>query len=70
MDKVLSKYWCGFQKGFGAKHCLFAKWGKWKREVDNSQALEAQVVDLLKALGCLPHKLLIAKLNKLNIDLD
>ena len=36
---------------------------QWKQAVDNSQAFEAQVADLSKALGCLPQELLIPKLN-------
>ena len=34
MDQFLSKYQCGFQKGFNAQHCLLAMLEKWKKAVD------------------------------------
>ena len=37
--------------------------GKWENNVDNSGAFGALLTDLSKAFNCLPHELLIAKLN-------
>ena len=34
MDQFLSKYQCGFRKGFNAQHCLLAMLEKWKKAVD------------------------------------
>ena len=34
-DEILSKYQCGFRKGFNAQHCLVSMMGKWKESVDN-----------------------------------
>ena len=34
MDQFLSKYQCGFQKGFNAQHCLLAMLEKWNKAVD------------------------------------
>ena len=31
MDKFLSKYQCGFRKGYNAQHCLLAMIEKWKK---------------------------------------
>ena len=34
MDPLLSKYQCGFRKGFSAQNCLMAMLEKWKSSVD------------------------------------
>ena len=31
IDEFLSKYYCGFRKGFSVQHCLLAMQEKWKR---------------------------------------
>ena len=31
MNKFLSKYQCGFRKGYYAQHCLLAMIEKWKK---------------------------------------
>ena len=35
---ILSKYQCGFRKGFNAQHCLVSMIEKWKESVDNGGA--------------------------------
>ena len=34
-DSVLSKYQCGFRRGYNAQHCLVSLIEKWKKSVDN-----------------------------------
>ena len=63
MDDFFSKYQCVFWKGYNAKHCLLAKWEKWKQAVNKSQAFGALLADLLTAFDSLPHKVLITELN-------
>ena len=53
----------GFRKGFNAQHCLVALLEKWKSAVDNKNSFGALLTDLSKAFDCLPHDLLIVKLN-------
>ena len=62
-ENILSKYQCGFRKGFSTQRCLLAMLEKWKRSVDNGKAFGALLTDLSKAFDCLDHELLIAKLN-------
>ena len=62
-DDILSKYQCGFRKGFNAQHCLVSMIEKWRESVDNGTAFGAVMTDLSKAFGCLRHGLLIAKLD-------
>ena len=65
---IWSKYQCGFRKGYNAQHCLIALIEKWKQSVDNGGAFGALMIDLSKAFDCLPHELLIAKLDALGSD--
>ena len=59
----LSKYQCGFRKGFSAQHCLLPMLEKWKSTVDNRKMFGALLTDLSKVFDCLSHELLIARLN-------
>ena len=36
-EPILSKFQCGFRKGFGAQHCLLAMLENWKSAVDNKR---------------------------------
>ena len=68
-ENILSKYQCGFRKGFSTQHCLLAMLEKWKRSVDNGKAFGALLTDLSKAFDCLDHELLIAKPNPYEFSL-
>ena len=63
MEKFLSKHQCVFRKGYNAQHSLLAMIEKWKKAVDNGNVFGALLTDLSKAFDCLPHDLIIAKLN-------
>ena len=67
-EKILSKYQCGFRKGHSAQHSVAALLEKWKEIVDHGDVFGALLTDLLKAFDCLPHNLLIAKLNAYDFD--
>ena len=69
-EHFLSKYQCGFRKGFSAQHCLMALLEKWKTCVDQKQICGALLTDLSKAFYCLPHDLIIAKLNAYGFSLS
>ena len=68
-DNILSKYQCGFSKGFNTQHCLLAMLEKWERYVDNSKTFGALLTNLSKAFDCLDHELLIAKLKAVAFSL-
>ena len=42
---------------------------KWKNAVDKGKVFGALLTDLSKAFDCLPHKLIIAKLNAYGFNL-
>ena len=43
---------------------------KWKKSVDNGKTFGALLADLSKAFDCLPHDLIIAKLNVYGFSLS
>ena len=69
IDPLLSKYQCGFRKGFSSQHCLLAMLEKWKNAVDKGKVFGALLTDLSKVFHCLPHELIIAKLNAYGFEL-
>ena len=68
-EPILSKFQCGFRKGFSAQHCLLAMLEKWKSVIDNKRNFGALLSDLSKAFDCLPRDLLLAKLNTYGFNL-
>ena len=67
LDKLLSKYQCGFRKGLSTQHCLLAMIEKLRKSLGSGGSSAALLTDLSKALDCLPHDLLIAKLHAYGI---
>ena len=58
MENILSNFQCGSRKGFNAQQCLIGM-----RITDIRGHFSALLTDLSKAFDCLPHDLLIAKLD-------
>ena len=67
---IFSKYRCGFRKGYSAQHCLLVMIEKWKKVADNGGAFGALLTDLSKAFDCIPHDLIIAKLEAYGFQID
>ena len=63
IENRLSKYQCGFRKGYSAQHCLILMIEKWKKAMDRRNCAGALMSDLSKAFDCLNFDLMIAKLN-------
>ena len=60
----------GFRQGLRAQYCLISMTEKWKKSVDKGKTFAALLTDLSKAFDCLPHDLIIAKLNAYGFSLS
>ena len=58
----LNQLLCGFRKAHSAQHALFRLLQKWQKELDSGVFTGTILTDLSKAYDCLPHDLLMAKL--------
>ena len=58
----------GFHKGFSAEQCLIHITERWWKYLDTGGHGSALFTDLSKAVDCIDHQLLIAKLNGYGID--
>ena len=66
INKLISKYQCGFRNGFNAQECLLNRLEKWKRTVDNEKVFGALLTDLSIAFDCILRdsiQLIIANLD-------
>ena len=59
---------CGFRKAHSTQHVLFKLLQSWQKELDEKGMVATVLMDLSKAYDCIPHDLLIAKLNAYGID--
>ena len=69
-EEKLSRYQCGFRKGFSAQQCLIVMIENWRKSRDKGNSFGALLTDLSKAFDCLPHDLLIAKLHAYGFDMN
>ena len=69
-EHIFSRYQCSFRKGYSAQQCLLAMIEKWKKTVDNGGVFGALLTDLSKAFDCIPHDLIIAKLEAYGFHID
>ena len=68
METFLNQLLCGFRKTHPTQHALFRFIQSWQKELDESGFVGTKLTDLSKAYGCLPHDLMIAKLEAYGIS--
>ena len=68
-DNKLSKFQCGFRKGYSAQNCLVVMLEKCKKSIDQKGSSGALFTDLSKAFDSIAHDLLIAKLGAYGVDI-
>ena len=62
-DKVFHPSLSAFRSGYGCQTALLKIIEDWKKALDENKFVAAILMDLSKAFDCLPHKLLINKLD-------
>ena len=67
-NHILSKWQCGFRKGFSTQHCLLVMTEKWRKCLDRGGIIGAILTDLSKAFDCILHDLLMVKLVAYGFD--
>ena len=67
-NHILSKWQCGFRKGFSTRHCLLVMTEKWRKYLDKGAISGGILTDLSNAFDCILHNLLIAKLVAYGFD--
>ena len=65
---ILSKFQCGFRKGYSAQHCLLYMIEKIRKIKDSEGFFAAIITDLSKAFDCISHELLLTKLHAYGFD--
>ena len=67
-DTILSHLLSGFRQGYSTQHALCRVIESWKRCLDTKVIVGTILMDLSKAYDCMPHDLLIAKLEAYRLD--
>ena len=68
IDQYLSKYLCGYRKGYSAQTALISLVEKWKKQLDTKGYCGAILMDLSKAFDTINHDLTLAKLKAYGFD--
>ncbi len=63
VSHMYSKLLSAFKKGYGSEHVLLHVTEQWQNALDNENVIGTVPMDLSKEFDCVPHYLLIAKLN-------
>ena len=70
IEHFLNQLLCGFRKAHSTQHALFRLSQKWQKELDSGGFIGTILMDLSISYDCLPHDLLIAKLEASGLEND
>ena len=63
INKCLSEFVAAYRKYYSSNHVLIRSVENWKKELYNKKYVGVILMDLSKAFNCIPHELLIAKMD-------
>ena len=66
-ENKLSPLLCGFHARYSTQHTLLNLINKWHSCLDNSGVVSRILMGLSKAFGCIPHELILLKLDPLEL---
>ena len=66
----LSRFQCGFGKGYSTQDCTLAMAENCKKALDQGNEYGALLTDLSKAFDCLSHDLIVAKLHGYGFSME
>ncbi|KAK3099036.1 hypothetical protein FSP39_025464 [Pinctada imbricata] len=69
-EPIFNKFLCAFRKGYGCQTTLLRLIEDWKMALDQNMYVAAILMDLLKAFDCLPHNVLLRKLEAYGLSGD
>ena len=67
-NHFLSIFASAYRKMYGTQHVLIRLLEEWREQIDHNKIVETVLLDLSKEFDCIPHDLLIAKLNAYGFD--
>ena len=65
-NEFLSVFMGAYRKNYGTQHVLICFLEEWRANLDQNKIIGASLLDISKY--CIPHELLIAKLNAYGFD--
>ena len=68
VNKIFSKHFTAYRKVHNCQHVLLKLTEEWRKYIDQNKIVGSLLMDLRKAFDCLPHELLIAKLEAYGFD--
>ena len=68
LDKYFSPFISAYRKEYSTQHVLTRLVKKWRERLDNNYIFGTMLMDLSRAIDCIPHDLIIAKLAVYGLD--
>ena len=68
VSDILSDFASAYRSKYSSNHMIFRLIEEWNEKLDNGFFAGAVLIDLSKTFDCIPHDLLIAKLNAYGFD--